>query len=154
MKSILIALSVVAGTVLGAAACSSGSPPLAQTDSPSSSPTVSQAELDAVHQWANVWGLPVTRALQNEMKSDSFDTVIKDGTLALNDASAGHAPESDIQAIYVQTINDYITAAQYYQGQDYNTGGRYYEYAGKDYVQFLILLDNQYGMNLSGAGNP
>lgn len=150
----LIALSVVAGiaTIGAVSACSSGSPP--QSATPSTSATVvSQQEMDAVQQWAHINGLPVTRALQNEFHGDVFAMAYKDSTLALNDATA-RAPEADLEAIYAETVYQYQQAAADYLANDYQNGSFHYEEAGKDYVQMLALLDNEYGMNLSGAGNP
>ena len=158
-----IALSVVAGiaTIGAVTACSSGSPPqsaasvVATDSSPadSSSPTITQDQINAVQQWAQVTGLPVTRALQMEYKSNDYTMMLNDSTLALNDAK-GDAPEADVEAIYSETVYQYQQAADSYNAGDYQTGNNFYEQGRKDYVDMLALLDNEYGMNLSGTGNP
>lgn len=137
MKKFIIAASVVAGTALGAVACtSSSSPPQGHPD---------KITDQIVAQWAHVTGLPVTRALQQETNSLN-PMAINDAQLALSEDNA----PSQLETTYVGTVEAYLTLA--YDENDPTLTYRVNADAAtahSDYETFLLTL-NQFGMNLSG----
>lgn len=137
MKKFIVAAGVVAGTALGAVACTSSSSPPQGSPAPAPNPVIVQ--------WANVTGLPVTRALQQE--TNSFNPMaVNDAQLALSEDNA----PSQLESAYVGTVEAYLTLA--YDENDPTLTYRVNADAAtahSDYETFLLTL-NQFGMNLSG----